>query len=89
MGRIAEYSVIGCSRKAPRKSFLEAIRHTYKMAHARVVVLASSASPEEEATVRKMGVDLYRDKPAGLDEFEQVAKEILAICKDHSLSTAV
>ena len=71
------------------KAVLQAARHTPELAHVRVVVLTSAASPEEEAAVRELGVDLYRNKPSGLDEFELVAREILAICKDRSLSAAV
>lgn len=71
------------------KTVLQAARHTPELAHVRVVVLTSVASPEEEAAVREMGVALYRNKPSGLDEFELVAREILAICKGLSLRAVV
>ena len=68
---------------------LRAIRQEPLMAHIRVVVLTTSCSPKEELEVRQMGVRLYLRKPSSLDEFIEVAREILAICKEHAFGVAV
>jgi two-component system, chemotaxis family, response regulator Rcp1 len=68
---------------------LRAIRQEPLMAHIRVVVLTTSCSPQEELEVRRMGVRLYRRKPSNLDEFIEVAREILSICKEHAFGVAV
>lgn len=75
--------------KVDGKEVLTAIKGVPELSHVRVAVLTSSANPLEEAEVRQIGVRLYRTKPTQLHEFEEVAKEILAICKDQSLSAAV
>ncbi len=61
---------------------LEAIRRTPALAHIHVVVLTSSASPLEEAAVRRLGIRFYREKPIDLDEFLDVAQQILEICNE-------
>ena len=61
---------------------LEAIRKEPTLAHIRVIALTSLASPAEETEVRKLGVRLYRAKPAELDEWIKLAGDILAICRE-------
>lgn len=61
---------------------LEAIRQEPTLAHIRVIALTSLASPAEETEVRKLGVRLYRRKPAELDEWIKLARDILAICRE-------
>lgn len=68
---------------------LKAIKQEPSLAHIRIVVLTASSSPKEELDVRQMGVRLYRRKPSNLDEFIEVAREILAICKEHAFGVAV
>jgi CheY-like chemotaxis protein len=68
---------------------LRAIKQEPSLAHIRVVVLTASSNPKEELDVRQMGVRLYRKKPSNLDEFIEVAREILAICKEHAFGAAV
>jgi CheY-like chemotaxis protein len=71
--------------KVDGKEVLAAIKGIPELSHVRVAVLTSSVDPNEEHLVREIGVRLYRKKPIHLHEFEEVAKEILAICKDNAL----
>lgn len=71
------------------REVLEAIKADPELSHLRVVVLTSSASPEEEESVRSLGVNLYLKKPSQLVEFEDVAREIIAVCKDRALMAMV
>jgi two-component system response regulator len=61
---------------------LKAIRDEPKLAHIHVVALTSFASPTEEKEVRELGIRLYRSKPTDLDEWINLAGDILAICND-------
>jgi chemotaxis family two-component system response regulator Rcp1 len=61
---------------------LKAIRDEPTLAHIHVVALTSFASPTEEKEVRELGIRLYRAKPTDLDEWIQLAGDILAICND-------
>ena len=61
---------------------LKAIRREPRLAHIHVVALTSLASPTEETEVRNLGIRLYRAKPADLDEWINLAAEILAICRE-------
>lgn len=63
---------------------LKAIRDEPSLAHIHVVALTSLASPAEEREVRNLGVRLYRAKPTDLDEWIDLAAEILAICRDEA-----
>jgi len=40
------------------------------------------ASPKDEQEIRELGVRLYKAKPTHLDEWIQLAGEILAICRE-------
>jgi len=60
---------------------LTAIREEPILAHIRVVVLTTMASPADHAEVIELGA-ICREKPSGLDEIRVLAAEILAICKN-------
>jgi CheY-like chemotaxis protein len=59
---------------------LGAIRLAPALSHIQVVVLTGLADPKEEADARAMGA-IFREKPSSLNQFLQLAAEILAICK--------
>ena len=69
-------------------AILSAIRQEPAVAHVRVAVLTTIASPEEELAIRALGVDLYRNKPHELDELKELAQEILRICGEAPLKVA-
>ena len=62
---------------------LREIRGNPALAHVRVVVWTTVASPSEERQIRELGVRLYRAKPNELDEWLTLAGEILDICNEH------
>lgn len=68
---------------------LEAIRQEPGLVHIHVVALSSFASPQDEAEIRALGVTRYCEKPLDLDGWIDLASDILAICKESSLSIAV
>jgi CheY-like chemotaxis protein len=70
------------------REVLQAIKQEPGLSHVRVVVLTSAVSPKDESEVRQLGVRLYRQKPSDLDEFVEVARNILEICNEHSTATA-
>jgi CheY-like chemotaxis protein len=59
---------------------LRAIREEPILSHIHVVVVATLASPQEEAELRSMGAD-YRLKPTGLSDYADLAADLIAICK--------
>lgn len=65
---------------------LEAIRQDQVLAHVHVVALTSLASPSEEFRVQALGVRLYRTKPIGLEDWIELAGEILAICRETTVT---
>jgi CheY-like chemotaxis protein len=62
---------------------LKQIRGNPALAHVRVVVWTTAASPTEEREIRQLGVRLYRAKPLELDAWITLAGEILDICHEH------
>jgi two-component system response regulator len=64
------------------KAVLQAIRLAPPLAHVRVVALSSLPSPKDEMEVLRLGVRICRTKPMILDEWLQLAGEILAICHE-------
>ena len=71
-------------------AILSAIRQESSLAHVKVAVLTTIASPDEELAIRALGVDLYRTKSHELDELKALAQEILRICREQPLQvTAV
>src|SRR5258706_219376 len=67
---------------------LEAIRKEPVLAHVRVIVLTTLASPRDEMEMRRLGVRLFRTKPNQLDDYIHLAEEIVAICREHSSAGA-
>ncbi len=63
---------------------LKAIRQEPMLAHVGVVALTTIASPRDEHEVRELGVRLYRAKPSHIDDWIELAREILQICREHS-----
>ena len=61
---------------------LEALKAAPALDHIRVIALSSFASPRDEAEVRALGVRLYLEKPSQLDGWIELAREILAICRE-------
>jgi CheY-like chemotaxis protein len=61
---------------------LRAIREEPVLAHIRVVVLTTQATPDEEKQMLELGVRLSRTKPTSLEDLTALGGEILAICKE-------
>lgn len=59
---------------------LAAIRREPVLAHVRVVVLTTVASPRQRAEIDQLGA-IFRTKPATLTMVEELACEILDLCK--------
>jgi len=59
---------------------LQAIRQEPAVSHLHVVVLTGSASPSEHAELERLGA-FYRRKPMALSGFDELAAELIAICK--------
>lgn len=65
---------------------LRAIREEPVLAHVRVIIMTTLASPKEEAAVRALGVSLYRTKPKALRDYNVLAKEIMEICREATVA---
>jgi CheY-like chemotaxis protein len=61
---------------------LRAIRALPALNGVRVAVLTTSASPQEEAEVMKLGVSWYAKKPTNLDDFFDLGRTFLELCHD-------
>jgi CheY-like chemotaxis protein len=61
---------------------LKVIRQEPSLALVHVVALTTLASPRDEQEVRDLGVRLYRAKPTLVEEWINLAGEILAICRE-------
>ena len=59
---------------------LHILREKPAFNHIPVVVLTGGASPQEEAALHSFGLDC-RGKPTSLSEFDELAAELIAICK--------
>jgi CheY-like chemotaxis protein len=66
------------------RQVLRAIKQEPRLAHIHVVVLTTVVSPRDELEVRELGARLYRQKPSDLDEFAEVARHIVEICREGS-----
>ena len=66
---------------------LRAIRKEPILNHVRVMVVTGSARPELAEEIRAMGV-AYRQKPSRLSEFDELAAELIALCKGLQLEFA-
>jgi len=81
----SEICVIVLDLNLPRhdgKSVLKAIKLERALSHVHVVALSSLASPSDEMEIQRLGARLYRTKPMKLDDWIELAGEILAICKE-------
>jgi len=63
-------------------SVLRVIRQEPALAPVQVVALTTLASPKDEQEILELGVRLYKAKPTHLDEWIQLAAEILKICRE-------
>lgn len=63
---------------------LQFLRREPALAHVQVVVITGAASPREEAQLQALGAG-YRTKPASLDEFDELAAQLIAICKSSQI----
>jgi CheY-like chemotaxis protein len=63
---------------------LKVIRKEPALALVHVVALTTLASPKDEQEVRDLGVRLYRAKPTLVEEWINLAGEILEICHERS-----
>jgi CheY-like chemotaxis protein len=63
---------------------LRAIRQEPVLAHVGVVALTTIASPRDEHEVRDLGVRLYKAKPSLIDDWIELARQILEICLGHT-----
>jgi CheY-like chemotaxis protein len=61
---------------------LRVIREEPALASVHVVALTTLASPKDEQVVRDLGVRLYKAKPSLVEEWINLAGEILAICRE-------
>ncbi len=61
---------------------LKVIKQEPALALVNVVALTTLASPKDEQEVRELGVRLYRAKPTLVEEWIQLAGEILEICRE-------
>jgi CheY-like chemotaxis protein len=61
---------------------LRVIREEPALASVHVVALTTLASPKDEQVVRDLGVRLYKAKPTLVEDWINLAAEILAICRE-------
>ena len=66
---------------------LKAIRREPVLQRVHVVAL-TTLSPREEAEMRNLGVRLFRAKPNRLDDWIELACDILEICREHDTAIA-
>ncbi len=59
---------------------LRAIREEPVLSHVHVVVLTGAASSSEVAELNRMGAQ-YRTKPMNLSGYDELAADLLALCK--------
>lgn len=66
---------------------LRDIREAPALEHIHVIVLSGMASPSQKLEIERLGA-LYRNKPSLLSELNELAAEVIAICKKPSAATA-
>lgn len=84
-GREGEPCVIVLDLHLPKHdgtAVLKVIKQEPALAFVHVVALTTLASPKDEQEVRELGVRLYRAKPTLVEEWIQLAAEILEICRE-------
>ena len=60
---------------------LKAIRKAPALEHIHIVVWTGAASPEQKIEIANLGAT-YKRKPSTLRELEELAEELIAICKN-------
>jgi two-component system, chemotaxis family, response regulator Rcp1 len=63
---------------------LKVIRQEPVLDHVQVVALTTLASPRDEEEVRELGVRLYRSKPVNVEDWIELAGNILEICRERN-----
>ncbi|HZQ52927.1 MAG TPA: response regulator [Bryobacteraceae bacterium] len=69
-------------------TIVKKLRESPALAHVKLAVVTTVASPAEEAQLALLKVDLYRRKPAEIEEFLKLAQEILDVCQNEATSVA-
>ena len=69
-------------------TILKAIRTNPDLAQVSVAVLTTVASPQEQAEVLRLGVNLYRHKPMSWDDTVSLAGDLIQLCKNPRVETA-
>jgi CheY-like chemotaxis protein len=64
---------------------LKAIREEPVLSHVHVVITTGTATRAEQAELNRMGA-LYRTKPMNLSGYDELAADILALCKGLSVA---
>jgi CheY-like chemotaxis protein len=64
---------------------LQAIRQEPLLNHISVVVLTGTASRSEQAELERMGAH-YRPKPMALSGFDELAADLVALCKGFAVA---
>jgi CheY-like chemotaxis protein len=92
LGAEAEPCVIVLDLHLPKHDgtvVLKVIKQEPALAFVHVVALTTLASPRDEQEVRALGVRLYRAKPTLVEEWIQLAGEILTICHEQGRAAFV
>jgi CheY-like chemotaxis protein len=69
-------------------TILRAIRETPALEHVQVVVLSGLASLHQKEQIADLGA-VYRKKPSTLTELEELAAEIIVMCKNYSTAKSL
>ena len=67
---------------------LRAIREAPVMAHVKVAVITTLASPSDLTVIEQLGVELYRQKPRDLPQYFELAADIIALCAQVAYTAA-
>jgi CheY-like chemotaxis protein len=63
-------------------SVLQALKREPTLAHIQVVALSGVANPSDARKLERLGVRLLRTKPMKLEDWIELASEIIAICRE-------
>jgi CheY-like chemotaxis protein len=69
-------------------TIVKKLREAPALAHIKIAVVTTVASPSEEAQLASFKVDLYRRKPSEIEEFLKLAREILDACQNETTGVA-
>ena len=62
---------------------MRTLRESRSLNHVAVVVLTGFGSPAEQQEALNFGARLYKTKPLFIDEWIELADEILKVCGEH------